>query len=150
MTKNIFQFDAYFKLVKPTNAKSKTRHEFEKRAGEYQPFSNESWVYLTQGRSNYKKLHKTIEPEYSLSGRESKHISSVFFPMDNLILGYGNNKYRKEDLFVFIMNPMKQEFEVFVSRGNYKEKLHILNLIDDGELDEELSRCRNNGLQSAA
>ena len=150
MTKNIFQFDAYFKFVKSTNGKAKTRFEFDKRVGEYEPFNSESWIYLTQGRNNYKKLHKTIEPEYSFSGREAKHISSVFFPFNNLIFGYGNNKRRKEDLFVFLMNPMRNEFEVFISVGSYRDKIHILNLLADGELDEEVSRLRNYGLNEAA
>ena len=133
----------FYALEKAFSAKSKTRHEFVKKVGEIEPFYSEDWVYLTQGRKNYKKPHQEIEPEYSLSGRNAGHITSIFFPFDNLIYGYGNNKRNKEDLYIFLMNPMEHKFEIFVFKGLYKSKIHILSLFEDGEFDEQINLFRS-------
>lgn len=141
--------DGIYALERAINTKSKTRHEFTKKVGEVEPFHSEDWVYLTQGRKNYKREHSEIEPEYSLSGRNSGHITSVFFPFDNRIYGYGNNKRKKEDLYLFIMNPMKESFEILVFKGMYKNKIHLLSLLEDGEFDEELAQFRKGNKKAA-
>tara|TARA_B110000046_G_C13016809_1_gene409165 strand:+ start:392 stop:664 length:273 start_codon:yes stop_codon:yes gene_type:complete len=74
----------------------------------------------------------------------------VGFTLGDLIQGYANDKKTKKELYVFLMSPMKEEFVIFVFNGQYKNRYHILNLLVDGEFDEQINRFRNNLNNSAA
>ena len=100
-------------------------------------------------------VHRKADKAITIKG---KNLSSVYVPDPNTSFGYGDVSGTSDALlFVFdgleIVNGTISQgaaIEVFVARGQSKNRVPLFNLLTDGELDEEMSelRARAHGLQN--
>ena len=95
-------------------------------------------------------VHQKADMSISIKG---KNMSSVYVQSkDALINGFGYGDFRgTADALLFVFHDCKvvdsviqagAVLEVFVARGKSKDRVPLLNLLADGELDEEMQTLR--------
>lgn len=85
---------------------------------------------------------------------KGKNISSVYVPNVTKEIGFGDMK-GTTDALLFVFHDCYftdgrvkdgAQIEVFVARGQSKNKSNLYILLDDGELDEEVEQLRKNAI----
>ena len=92
-------------------------------------------------------VHRKADKAITIKG---KNLSSVFVPDPHNNFGYGDVR-NTADALLFIFDGVEMvdgsisqgaAIEVFVARGQSKNRVPLYNLLCDGELEEELSELR--------
>lgn len=143
----------YYKFERLENQKSKTRIDCTASTESYNSFEElknkkeELFVYM--GDNTYTKAGADRKADLALS--RTKHISSVYVPDVNKPLGYGDVKGTADAILFILHNYQLVDgviqagavVEVFIARGQRHNRASLFNILDDGELDEEMANLRN-------
>ena len=117
--------------------RAKTRYELDSFTEPIYEHLNFSFIYL-QNDVKYVKAKNGRKPNFTISNKI--HISSGFIPdvtKPNYAFGDINNS---NDLLIFVIS--NNIIEVFVCRDKKHYLQTVLNLLFDGELDEEIKQLR--------
>lgn len=127
--------------------KRATKHQ---RATEKRDLTNigDLVVYIGDVPYNYGgDIHRKADKSLTIKG---KNLSSIYVPDPASNYAYGDVRGTADALLLVfdgfeIVNNVVQQgacMEIFIARGMSKDKMALYNLLNDGELDEEMSRLR--------
>lgn len=93
------------------------------------------------------EVHRKADKAITLKG---KNLSSVYVPDPNTPFGFGDVR-GTADALLFIFDNLEvangaisqgAKLEVFIARGQSKNRVPLYNLLTDGELEEEMNELR--------
>jgi len=134
--------DNYFKFEKNLNSKAKTRYELVGYSEPVYDHLNLKFIYFMNTPERIKANQKR-KSDFGISQKE--WISSVFIPdIEKSNLAYGDVK-NTEDLILIIISENVLEF--FLCKGKRNLFQTVLNLLYDGELDEEMTKIKSDAVK---
>lgn len=137
-------FNAYLKLEKDKD--KKTAYYVISFKGEYPILKELDKFYLMDKNADYIKASHLRKPKYKLAANKGyDHLTGIFLLNDSN-WGYGDVKTAKDDLLIFHISIDLSIIEIFVAISKTQEYNLVLNLISNGELNEEIESWRKQDL----
>lgn len=137
--------DALYTFQKLPETKSKTRYDCICNSGTlYQPLES-----LRNAKGQLFIYYHSVPDRFNLKGRrkpdmaitKGRNISSLFVPEVKQPFAYGDIRTTKDAILV-VLNPDKEQLEMFIAKGQAANQHGLYYLLCDGELDFEIDKLR--------
>ncbi len=140
----------YYRALKRPDLK--TRYDVVESTASYQLFEQ---IFINIRNPNPGGLSFYVVDQPSKWGKRSErktdkaitkgavNISSIFIPIPDELLGYGDVK-NTEDALIFFFSPDWSEIEIFVARGQKNNKQNLYQIVQDGELENDITMLKQN------
>lgn len=141
--------DGYLRFERDPSARSKSRLEMVSASMDLLPFidpnkTGRSWIYFSENQ-NYIKAAPGREPRATITSRRGNHITSMFTPsIDQNQLGYGDIN-GSQDALLFILEIADgciKAVVVLLAKGKKNVAYSLFQLLQDGELDQEINTLK--------